>query len=341
MVAETRTPKRRAPHWTTAVRDASTRTVRALRRAPLLVLAAALALGAPACAPAEAFLVRNTGALVCGPAPAPFHTDQPVVPGARLAVTWIGHATALVQIEDKVILTDPVLTRTIGELGARLVAPGIEAERLPPLDVVLISHMHMDHLSFGSLEMLEPKIRALLVPTGGLVYIPDLDFPASELATWQSWEEGGLRVTAVPVVHTGFRYGIDDAWMTRSFTGYVIEYRGVTVYFPGDTAYAKAFFAETARRFPSIDLALLPIGPIHPRGVMRRYHTDPGEALSAMADLGARWMVPIHHGTFINTFDQPGEALNTLRREMAARGIGDRRVIVLGQGEQRVLLRDP
>lgn len=340
MAAENRTSKREIVHRTTAVRDRRARTFAALRTAALLTLAALLAIAAPACAPAEAFLVRNTGALVCGPRPAPFHTDTPVVPGARLAVTWIGHATALVQIEDKLILTDPVLTRTIGELGARLVAPGIEAERLPPLDVVLISHMHMDHLSFGSLEMLEPKIRALLVPTGGLVYVPDLDFPASELATWQSWEEGGLRVTAVPVVHSGYRYGIDAGWMTRSFTGYVVEYRGVTVYFPGDTAYARALFAETARRFPSIDLALLPIGPIHPRDVMRSRHMDPGEALMAMNDLGARWMVPIHYGTFINSFDQPGEALNTLRREMAARGIDDRRVIVLGQGEQRVLLRD-
>lgn len=314
-----------------------------LRRSTSMRAAAlgALALALPSCAPAESFLVRNTGALFGGPAPAPGRTDHPVHPRARLAVVWIGHATALVQIEDKVILTDPVLTRTIGVLGARLVAPGIEAERLPPLDAVLVSHMHMDHLSFGSLEEIEHKTRALLVPEGGLVYVPDLDFPAFELGKWQSWEEGGLRVTAVPVVHTGFRYGLDGAWMTESFTGYIIEYNGVKVYFPGDTAYAKELFAETARRFPSIDLALLPIGPIHPREIMKKHHLDPREALAAFADLGARWMVPIHYNTFINSFDRPGESLNTLRTEMAARGLDDRTVVVLVQGEQRVLLPRP
>jgi L-ascorbate metabolism protein UlaG (beta-lactamase superfamily) len=299
---------------------------------------AILGLAALSCAPVRSLLLENTAALVCGPAPAPGHVEQPVRPDARLAVVWIGHATALVQIEDKLVLTDPVFTRTIGELGARLVAPGLEAERLPPIDAVLISHMHMDHLSFGSLEQIERVTRALFVPAGGLVYVPDLDFPAFELGTWQSWESGGLRITAVPVQHTGFRYGADAAWMTHTFTGYVIQYRGVTVYFGGDTAYAKPLFEETARRFPSIDLALLPIAPIHPREIMSRVHMDPEEALAAFADLRARWMVPIHHSTFVNSFDAPGEALATLRTGMARRGLDGRTVMILGQGEQRVLI---
>jgi len=304
---------------------------------PLLLLVALFA-GGPACALVDGFLLRNTAALVCGPAPAPGHVEHPYRPGARLAVVWIGHATALVQIGDKVILTDPVFTRTIGELGARLVAPGIEADRLPPVDAVLISHMHLDHLSIGSLEMIEPVTRALFVPAGGLVYIPNFDFPSFELATWQSWEHDGLRITSVPVQHSGYRYGIDAEWMTRTFTGYIIEYRGITVYFGGDTAYARAFFAETARRFPSIDLALLPIGPINPREIMKKSHIDPAEALATFADLRARWMVPIHYNTFVNSFDRPGEALSTLRAAMAARGLDGSRVIILGQGEQRVLL---
>lgn len=311
-------------------------------RPPRALSWAAAALAASpllSCAPAEAFLVRNTAALIGGPAPAPGHVEQPVLPDARLAVLWIGHATALVQIEDKVVVTDPVFTRTIAGLGARLVAPGLPADRLPPVDAVLVSHMHMDHLSFGSLERIEKKTRALFVPAGGLVYVPDLDFPAFELATWQSWEKDGLRITAVPVRHAGYRYGADAAWMTATFTGYVVQYRGVTVYFPGDTGYERALFTETARRFPSIDLALLPIGPIEPRSVMRPNHVDPDEALRMFADLGARWMVPIHHGTFINTFDQPGDALRALRAAMAKRGLDDSRVLVLGQGEQRVLLR--
>ena len=299
----------------------------------------ALALAGPSCALADNLLGRNTAALLGGPARAPGHVERPLVPDARLAVVWIGHATALVQIEDRVVLTDPVLTRTIAVLGARLVAPGIEAERLPPIDAVLISHMHLDHLSFGSLEAIAAKTRALVVPEGGLVYIPDLGFPAHELGRWQSWEADGLRITAVPVQHSGFRYGADAGWMTATFTGYIIEYKGVTVYFPGDTGYVRAFFRETARRFPRIDLALLPIAPIEPRAIMRHNHLDPEEALSTFEDLGARWMVPVHHGTFVSTFDRPGDALRALRAGMARRGLDGSRVLVLGQGEQHVFLR--
>lgn len=304
------------------------------------LLAAALAAGgASGCALAESFLVRNTAAMIAGPSPAPGHTEQPMVPGARLSVVWIGHATALVQMGDHAVLTDPVLTRTMGELAARLVAPGIEAERLPRLDAVLISHMHLDHLSYGSLEKIEDRTAALLVPRGGVVFVPDLDFPVFELGAWQSWESAGLRITAVPVQHGGSRYGVDGAWMTTTFTGYVIEHAGVTVYFGGDTAYAPGLFTAVARRFPRIDLALLPISPIHPRDLVRHRHMDPEEALAAFADLGARWMVPIHHGTFVNSFDRPGEALAALRAAMARRGLDGARVVILGQGEQRVFLR--
>src|SRR5690606_37644394 len=83
----------------------------------------------------------------------------PVTKDARLAVLWIGHATALVQIDDKVILTDPVFTSTVGQVSKRVVEPGLDPKDLPPVDAVLVSHMHYDHLSLGSLEMIEPRVR--------------------------------------------------------------------------------------------------------------------------------------------------------------------------------------
>ena len=95
---------------------------------------------------------------------------DPIDKDARLAVLWVGHATALVQIDDKVILTDPVFTSTVGMLSRRLVEPGIDPQDLPPLDAVLISHMHYDHLSLGSLELIEPRSNPL-VPRGGLAYL--------------------------------------------------------------------------------------------------------------------------------------------------------------------------
>jgi L-ascorbate metabolism protein UlaG (beta-lactamase superfamily) len=252
-------------------------------------------------------------------------------------VLWIGHATVLVQIDDKFILTDPLLTETVGQLTRRVSPLGLDPEKLPRLDAVVISHLHFDHLSLGSLERIEKKVRRLFVPKGGLVYIPDFDFDARELPTWQSFEENGLRITAVPVKHVGWRYGLDSAWMNTSFTGYLFEYHGVSVFFGGDTAYDARRFRATRARFPKIDLALLPIAPIHPRSFMARTHMDPGEALDAFADLGADRLIPMHFDTLINGTDDPGEAREALRAQAKARGL-ENRVSVLRIGERKVVI---
>ncbi len=267
----------------------------------------------------------------------PHRIVQPRRDDARLAVLWVGHATALVQMDDRFVLTDPLLTDSVGQLTQRLQEPGIDPANLPPLDVVLVSHLHYDHLSLGSLDLLEPKVRRLFVPRGGLVYVPNYAFDARELATWQSFEDRGMRITAVPVKHVGYRYGVDAAWMTHSFTGYVVEYRGLTVYFSGDTGYDAARFRATAERFPHIDLALLPIAPIHPRSFMEDLHVDPAEAVQAFVDLRARTMVPIHFDTLINGFDDPGEARTTLQAVVHARGLDDR-VRILPIGGQSVIV---
>jgi N-acyl-phosphatidylethanolamine-hydrolysing phospholipase D len=262
---------------------------------------------------------------------------NPVRRDAELAVLWVGHATVLIQIADKFVLTDPVFTDTVGQVSKRLVEPGILVESLPPIDVVLVSHMHFDHLSLGSLERIEPKVRDLVVPQRGLLYVPEFSFRTGELATWESWERDGLRITAVPVRHNGFRYGLDGEWMTTSYTGYVVEYAGRTVYFGGDTAVTQGFRA-TARLFPTIDLAMLPIAPIHPREFMCRSHLDPTEAVQAFRELGARFMMPIHYDTFVNSFDEVGEAPRKLLLAANAAGVRDR-LVLLGIGEQRVVVK--
>jgi N-acyl-phosphatidylethanolamine-hydrolysing phospholipase D len=268
----------------------------------------------------------------------PNRIEHPIRADARLAVLWVGHATALVQMDDKIILTDPVFSRTVGQISERLVEPGLDVKNVPPVDAVLISHLHFDHLSLSSLGALESRIRRLYAPEGGMVYIPDFRFPTTELRTWEARAEDGLAVTAVPERHVGWRYGVDSAWMTKSFTGYVVQYHGLTVYYAGDTGYEPANFRAAAARFPSIDLALLPIAPVHPRSVMEHNHEDPDEALQAFLELHARWMVPIHHDTFINSFDTRGEALKLLDESRARRGLTSEQVAVLAIGEQRVFV---
>lgn len=269
----------------------------------------------------------------------PNRLRQPVRPDARLAVLWVGHATALVQLDDRLVLTDPVFTDTIGQLSPRLVEPGVSVSDLPAVDAALISHLHFDHLSLGSLEELEPKLRWLGMPRGGLTYLTDFRFPAEEVPWWESRTlPGGMRVTAVPAQHDGWRYGLDRAWRKAGFTGWVVEHRGLTVYYSGDTGLSVPVFRAVAARFPSIDVALLPIGPIHPRDFHREVHLDPEEALTAFELLGARWMVPVHFDTFVQAVDEVGEAKAALLHAMQERGVDEGRVVLLEIGEQHVFI---
>jgi N-acyl-phosphatidylethanolamine-hydrolysing phospholipase D len=283
---------------------------------------------------------RNALAYFSTPRPVPNKITKPVRVDARLAVLWIGHASMLIQIDDRVILADPLLTSTVGLLTRRLVEPGILAENIPKCDAVIVSHLHQDHLSYATLDEIAPKVKTLIVPDGGLVYVPNYPFPAVELARWSRWEDRGLTITAVPVRHSGFRYGADDAWLT-SFTGYVIDYHGIRVYFGGDTAYDRDAFRETRARFPNIDLAILPIAPGRPHSFMKNKHEDPEEALQAFVDLGAERMIPMHFDTFVNGDDEFGEPGKVLRAAAVRRHLSDR-VDILAIGEQRVVIRrDP
>jgi len=279
---------------------------------------------------------RNASAYVFDrPAAVPNKITNPVLSHSRLSALWVGHATVLIQIDDKFVLTDPVFTRTVGQFSPRRVEPGIDIESLPAIDLCLISHMHIDHLSVESIDRLEPRLQSMLVPEAGLVYVPNLPFPTDEVRWWQSVERNGLRVTAVPVDHSGYRYGADAAWMDRGYTAWVIEYNGLTVYFGGDTAYDRQAFVATAKRFPSIDLALLPIGPVEPAPMSRANHMDPAEALQAFIDLGADHMVPIHYDTFFHGRDQPGDAARLLRVAVERRQVAPERVHILAIGGQR------
>jgi L-ascorbate metabolism protein UlaG (beta-lactamase superfamily) len=268
----------------------------------------------------------------------PARIQQPRRADARLAALWVGHATVLVQLDDKFILTDPVFTDSVGQISKRLVEPGIDVDDLPPIDAVVISHMHFDHLSLGTLDLIEERVARVYLPEGGAVYVPSSAVPTIELPSWQAHEQDGLRVTAVPVRHVGFRYAGDRAWMTHSFTGYIIEYHGLVVYFGGDTAYTRGF-ADTRARFPNIDLAILPIAPIHPRSFMCRTHTDPNEALLAFRDLGAQYILPVHYDTFINSLDEYGEAPRLLRSLLPEHGLTEERVAILTHGQQRVFVK--
>lgn len=297
-------------------------------------LVCACALLASGCLTSK-LLGRSISALAGTPKPVAHQLERVERPDVRVAITWLGHATMLIQLDDRFVLADPVLTETVGAgLSRRLVAVGLDPAKLPAVDAVTISHMHVDHLSLASLDLLGDRIHHLVVPTDGVAYLPEYDFPVDEVATWSSLDVAGVRITAVPVSHPGFRYGVDGAWMTKSATAWVLEYHGLTVYVGGDTAYDQEAFVATRKRFPKIDVALLAIAPIEPAKYMRAVHVDAEEAVHEMLDLGAERIVPMHYGTFAHGADTLDSPLVALKAAMAKLGVDESRALVVPIGGQ-------
>jgi N-acyl-phosphatidylethanolamine-hydrolysing phospholipase D len=267
----------------------------------------------------------------------PHMITSPILPNANLAVSWAGHATVLIQIHDKIIITDPFLTNTLGMVAKRFVKTGLDPTLLPRVDVTLVSHIHFDHFSYGSLDML-PKKGILAVPLGAAEYTPDFGFKeVYELKPWQMIESDGVRITAVPAQHFTGRYGFDAAWMgDLGYTGYVIQYKEYTIYFAGDTGYDPEMFKEIGRRF-SIDLAIIPIAPGSGNGLGSRVHVNPRGAIAIFKDLAAKYMMPMHFNTvFYGPAANPAEPINRLREAATDQGCLDK-IIVLEMGEQRIL----
>jgi N-acyl-phosphatidylethanolamine-hydrolysing phospholipase D len=272
-----------------------------------------------------------------GMSPAPHVEEQPLLQYVGCSVLWVGHATTVIQIHDRVIITDPLFTSTVGILAKRVVAPGINPAALGHVDATLVSHLHFDHFSYASLDML-PKGGLLCIPPDGWEYTPDLGFVRTEEALpWHAIVQNGVTITPVPVKHFGGRYGFDILWGRElGFTGYIIEYNGTTVFFAGDTGYDSTMFRHIGARW-KIDVALIPIAPIRPVEMMKPIHADPEDALQIFSDLGARIMIPIHHSTFTQGLeDSLGSAPDLLRTLIRDRHL-EEKVKILEIGERVVV----
>ncbi|MBS1517894.1 MAG: MBL fold metallo-hydrolase [Bacteroidetes bacterium] len=274
---------------------------------------------------------------------------DPVRPGVKLSALWIGHATVLIQIEDKVILTDPFLTDHIAEIQMRVKEPGIDINDLKQCDIILISHSHPDHLNFGSLEILEKKFPGadLVFPEGLEEFLPDLDFNFVSLKRsdykkkkyiGQTKTVDGVSITCVAAYHWGGRYGLDGLlWGYDGYCGFILQYKGHTVYFPGDTAYDDEFFKFLGEKY-NIDLEFMPIGPCSDctKTDKPNRHVYPRGALMILDDTKAGMMIPIHYGTIseLSDPDLPKYVLEDLIKEHPEY---KDRVKILGIGEQIVI----
>ena len=247
-------------------------------------------------------------------------------------MTFIGHASFFVQIGGRSVVIDPNFARWLFVLK-RLRRPGLRVRDLPPIDMVLVTHAHFDHLHRPSLRAIVQNnlqtrgtAPAIIVPSHVADLVSDLGFSEIiELDWWNSSRHGNVAVTHVPSRHWGARILKDSH---RGYGGFVLQAGKHSVYHAGDTAYFSGF-REIGRRL-SPELALLPIGAYNPPQ-FRNVHANPADATRAFVDLNARWMVPMHYGTFRLSHEPIDEPLQLLDQEARKAGVKDR-VFVLEEG---------
>ncbi len=253
-------------------------------------------------------------------------------------VTWVGHATLLLQLDGVNVLTDPQWSERASPVmfagPRRVTPPGLRFEDLPPIHLVLISHDHYDHLDVATVRRLHAAHRPrFVVPLGLKAWFADLGITdVEELDWWQPRSEHGLIVVCLPAQHFSGRTLWDRN--RRLWSGWAVLGRSKRFFFAGDTAYYDAI-AEIGRRLGPFDLAAVPIGAYLPPIIMKSGHTTPEEALQVLQDVRGRALVPIHWGTF-DLADEPlDEPPQRLEAETRRRGLGPDRVWVLKHGETR------
>jgi L-ascorbate metabolism protein UlaG (beta-lactamase superfamily) len=271
------------------------------------------------------FLTRKPGPweerknLPYGPPPAVW------VPEGELVVTFINHTTFLIQADGMNILTDPVWSERVSPFSfagpARTRPPGLRMEDLPPIDVILLSHNHYDHMDMATLKTLCKMHEPLLVvPLGVDLIVKKEGLGPVLVLDW--WEQGilpgGMEVHAVPAQHFSGR-GLFDRDATL-WCGYMLNTEQGYLYFAGDTGYGP-FFREIGARFQPISLAIIPIGAYKPTWFMAPVHTDPFDAVNIHQEVGAQLSVASHYGTFPLADDSQEDPVKDLREALESSGL--------------------
>lgn len=253
-------------------------------------------------------------------------------------VTWIGHATLLVQAGGVNLLTDPHLSERASPVSfagpKRVVPPALTFDELPRIDLVLLSHNHYDHLDEATvkrLASLSPKTPLFLVPLGlkdwfhrrGIRNVREFDW-------WEAESILGLRLHFVPVQHWSARSPFDRN--ETLWGAWVVERPGFRFLFIGDAGYSEDI-RDIARRFGSFDLAAIPIGAYEPRWFMKAAHLNPAEAVAVHRELNSSLSIAIQWGTFVLSDEPLDEPPVRLAEALAKAGVDSRRFRILRHGE--------
>jgi L-ascorbate metabolism protein UlaG (beta-lactamase superfamily) len=268
----------------------------------------------------KALLTRRTG-----------EQRKPVFPKlsyGQVAVTWIGHASFLLQFTDLNVLIDPNFANWLFLLK-RLKRSGLQLKHLPPIDLVLLTHAHFDHFHKPTLRRLpHPKIGIMPWGVGDLARNLGVG-RVVELEWWESFAQRDWKVTLTPSKHWGARTLRD---VHRGYGGFVLEHQGRRIYHAGDSAYFNGFKEIGALYRPEI--ALLPIGAYHPAS-FRHVHMGPDEAIRVFRELRSKWLVPMHYGSFRLSFEDLDEPPRWLR-ELAEKEKLSHKLKVLEEGVPQI-----
>jgi L-ascorbate metabolism protein UlaG (beta-lactamase superfamily) len=229
---------------------------------------------------------------------APLHPQPKLWPNTGLHAAWLGHSTVLLKIDGFTILTDPVFSLRVGlNLGPvtlgikRLIASACDLATLPPIDLVLLSHAHMDHFDLPSLRALENSETNLITAQRTSDLLRARRYASVHELRWnETTRIGPASVKAFQVAHWGARMRSD---VYRGFNGYLIEVGSKRIVFGGDTAQTTNF--RNLKSSQAVDLAIMPIGAYDP---WIHVHCNPEQALSMANDAGAEFILPVHHQTF-------------------------------------------
>jgi len=262
-----------------------------------------------------------------------------------VAITFVNHATFLIQTGGNTILTDPVWSERVSPLRRigpkRVRKPGVALAELPKIDIILLSHNHYDHLDIATLTQLRKSFApTVLAAAGDARLLRPLGFKDIRELDW--WDEiqinDRLKITFVPAQHFSAR-GLFDRQKSL-WGGYMIASRGRGIYFAGDTGYST-HFADINTRLGPPDIAMLGIGAYEPRWFMTPLHMNPAEAVCAHRDLGARQSIGMHFGTFQLTAEAIDQPQADLKRALCESGIPESEFVTLHEGETRIYPAGP
>jgi len=247
--------------------------------------------------------------------------DRILAPGGRPQVTWIGHATVLVQYQGINVLTDPIFSARASPFSfmgpKRSAPPALGINQLPPIDFVLISHDHYDHLDEYTVKTLGDRT-TWVVPLGYKKWFADLGVgKVVEFDWWDKRQMSGVTITATPSQHWTGR-GFNDRYRSL-WASWSVEIGGFKFWFAGDTGYDARIFKEIGERVGPFDLSLIPVGGYEPRWFMKNMHVNPEEAVLIHNDIRSKYSLGIHWGTFPLTaepIDEPPQRLREAAKSL-------------------------